>query len=114
MPIGSVSIKPSNYDRLGSNGWAISGNHTFHGKPIIANDPHLNNIIPSLFYMMEVILVDDNNNTINQAFGVMVNGVPSITLGVNKYLSWAATASYIDNKDLFHEKVRDNNGTLQY
>ena len=34
----------------GSNGWVIGGDHTFHGKPILASDPHVASLIPSLFY----------------------------------------------------------------
>jgi len=33
----------------GSNGWVISGNHTTTGKPIVANDPHLDNYMPSIW-----------------------------------------------------------------
>lgn len=106
MPIGSVHMPSTDYDSLGSNAWVIGGNHTFHGKPILANDPHLANMIPSLFYMIEMILVDENNNTKNQGFGLMVDGVPSLSIGINKNFAWGSTASYVDNKDVFHEKVR--------
>jgi penicillin G amidase len=33
----------------GSNGWVIHGNHTTTGKPILANDPHLNNYVPAIW-----------------------------------------------------------------
>jgi len=33
----------------GSNGWVISGKHTKSGKPLLANDPHLENKTPSLW-----------------------------------------------------------------
>lgn len=35
-------------------------------------------------------------------------------MGVNNKFAWGSTASYVDNKDVFHETVRDNNGTLEY
>lgn len=44
----------------------------------------------------------------------MIDGFPSITIGINKFFAWGSTASYVDNKDVFHEKVRDNNGILEY
>ena len=31
----------TDYDSLGSNAWAIGGEHTKNGKPLLANDPHL-------------------------------------------------------------------------
>jgi penicillin amidase len=41
----------TDYDSLGSNAWVIGGKHTKTGKPLLANDPHLGLLIPSLFYM---------------------------------------------------------------
>src|SRR4051794_30653982 len=35
----------------GSNAWAVSGKRTSSGKPILANDPHLNYTFPSTWYM---------------------------------------------------------------
>lgn len=50
----------------------------------------------------------------DQVFGVMVDGFPSISIGINRNFAWGSTASYVDNKDVFHEQVRDNNDTLEY
>jgi acyl-homoserine lactone acylase PvdQ len=47
-------------------------------------------------------------------FGAKVDGFPAISLGLNNKFAWGSTAAYIDNKDVFHETVRDNNGTLEY
>lgn len=58
MPIGSVYMPSTDYDSLGSNAWVIGGEHTKKGKPILANDPHLGLLIPSLFYLSEVNLLD--------------------------------------------------------
>ena len=35
----------------GSNAWAISGAHTASGKPLLANDTHLEYSIPGIWYM---------------------------------------------------------------
>ena len=59
MPIGSIQMPSTEYDTLGSNGWIIGGDHTFHGKPILANDPHLGLLIPSIFTMSELIILDE-------------------------------------------------------
>ena len=32
----------------GSNCWAIHGNYTKSGKPMVVSDPHLNNGVPSI------------------------------------------------------------------
>ena len=34
----------------GSNAWVIGGNHTKSGRPLLANDPHLASLIPTLMY----------------------------------------------------------------
>jgi len=39
----------------GSNAWVIHGNHTATGKPLLANDPHLETMIPSVWYQAELI-----------------------------------------------------------
>ena len=35
---------------LGSNSWAISGQHTDTGFPMLANDPHLSVQLPAIWY----------------------------------------------------------------
>ena len=35
---------------LGSNNWVVSGAHTATGKPLLANDTHLELSIPSIWY----------------------------------------------------------------
>src|SRR3546814_20824140 len=39
---------------IGSNNWAISGSKTASGYPILANDPHLNLTLPSLWYQVQL------------------------------------------------------------
>lgn len=56
-----MHLPSSEYQSLGSNAWAIGGEHTKSGKPILANDPHLGLIIPALFYLAEINIVNDKN-----------------------------------------------------
>ena len=35
---------------LGSNNWVVSGAHTATGKPLLANDTHLELSVPSIWY----------------------------------------------------------------
>jgi acyl-homoserine lactone acylase PvdQ len=58
-------------------------------------------LIPALFYPIEFILVDSNNNVVKQAFGAKNDGMPGLSLGVNKKFAWGATALYADGKDIF-------------
>lgn len=49
-----------------------------------------------------------------QTFGASMSGVPSISIGINKNQAWGSTAAYIDNKDMFYETVRIQDGKFQY
>ena len=44
FPLGSASSHP------GSNSWAVSGERSETGKPLLANDPHLGLTVPSVWY----------------------------------------------------------------
>ena len=46
---GSASRRPR--VRQGSNNWAIAGRRTSTGRPILANDPHRTQGVPSLRYL---------------------------------------------------------------
>ena len=89
------------HTNIGSNAWVISGNHTKNGRPLLSNDPHLGNVIPPLFAPAELILVDKKGNVLKQAFGAKNDGMPGLSLGVNKHFAWGATALYADGKDIF-------------
>lgn len=62
--------------------------------------------------MVELTILDNNNNQIITAFGAKADGFPAISVGLNNKFAWGSTAAYIDNKDVYHQTVRDNNGTL--
>jgi len=42
-----------------SNSWAIHGNHTKTGKPMLSNDPHLGNGIPSIWILVSLDYTDE-------------------------------------------------------
>ena len=84
----------------GSNLWAVSGALSATGRPIIANDPHLQLGTPSTFYPMG--LETDRGF---QAFGSGFAGVPGIVLGYNRHISWGATTNGIDVTDTFQEQI---------
>ena len=55
--------------------------------------------LPAAWTMNE--LVWDNGYVI----GVSIPGIPLITLGRNKHVAWAGTATLIDNIDYWEEEV---------
>ncbi|HEY2867394.1 MAG TPA: penicillin acylase family protein [Pyrinomonadaceae bacterium] len=84
-------------DLAASNNWVISGKKTADGKPILANDPHLQPTAPGIWYMSELSAPDVH------VAGVTFPGVPGIVLGHNDSIAWGATNVGPDVQDLYYE-----------
>jgi penicillin G amidase len=82
---------------LGSNNWVVSGAHTATGKPLLANDTHLELSIPPIWY--EIHLTAPNYN----AKGFTLPGAPLIVLGHNDRIAWGFTNNGADVQDLYIE-----------
>jgi len=85
-----------------SNSWVISGKYTESGFPILANDPHLSNSIPGVFYHLKLYLP---NYTL---VGSTIPGNPLIFIGSNKNISWGFTTENSDTVDICEEKIEDD------
>ncbi len=82
----------------GSNNWAISGAHTRSGRPILANDPHLDPALPPHWYLAHL-------QTKEWAVaGAALIGSPAIGAGHNGFAAWGITAGLADTADLFLEQ----------
>jgi penicillin amidase len=92
----------------GSNAWAVSGAHTASGKPLMANDPHLEFAAPATWY--QVHLQAPGLNVI----GVSLPGVPAIIVGHNERISWGVTNLGFDVQDLYIEKLDVKTGRYQF
>ncbi|MEE8378125.1 MAG: penicillin acylase family protein [Candidatus Aminicenantaceae bacterium] len=86
----------------GSNNWVISGERTNSGKPLLANDPHLEISIPPIWFEIHL-----KSPTIN-VIGVSLPGVPFVLIGHNDFIAWGITNSAADVQDLFIEKLNDS------
>lgn len=87
----------------GSNVWAVSGEHTESGFPLVANDPHLSLDYPSVFYPIHLYVEGEYN-----AAGVGFPGAPAIAQGCNPYLCWGSTVHPVDETDFYFEDVKTN------
>lgn len=92
----------------GSNTWAVSGEHTTSGFPIVANDPHLSLDYPSVFYPIHLVVEDENDAVTYNAAGVGFPGAPVIAQGCNPELCWGSTVHPVDETDFFFEDIRTN------
>jgi penicillin amidase len=82
---------------LGSNNWVVSGAHTATGKPLLANDTHLELSIPPIWY--EIHLTAPKYN----AKGFTLPGAPLIVIGHNDRIAWGFTNNGADVQDLYIE-----------
>lgn len=85
--------------RGSSNLWAVSGSLTQHGRPLIANDPHLSLGLPSTFYPLGLELNGE------PVFGSTFAGIPGVIHGFNRYIAWGSTNNLVDVTDTFKEQV---------
>jgi penicillin amidase len=88
----------------GSNAWALSGKHTASGKPILANDPHLEWGIPSTWYQVHLDAPGLD------VIGVSLPGVPCVIIGHNQRIAWGVTNLGYDVQDLYIEKLDPRTG----
>ena len=84
---------------LGSNAWALSGEHTDSGKPLLANDPHLRLEVPSVWYLAHISTPEF------EVVGATLPGMPFPLLGRTRNLAWGFTNTGPDVQDLFIERI---------
>jgi penicillin amidase len=87
---------------IASNNWVISGAKTVSGKPILANDPHLEtNRLPNVWY--ELVLKCKER----YFMGVTMPGLPGTLIGRNPDVAWGATYTFMDAIDSWIEHCKD-------
>lgn len=86
---------------IGSNNWAVDGSKTKSGKPMLANDPHLNLTLPSLWYEVQLHTPEGN------VYGGSLPGAPSVILGFNEYITWGTTNTGADVMDIYEIEFQD-------
>jgi len=86
----------------GSNNWVVSGAHTASGKPLLANDMHIEHSIPDIWY--EAHLTKGDGQEYDVA-GVTLPGLPFVIVGHNRRIAWGFTNLGPDVQDLFVEQL---------
>ncbi len=87
---------------MASNNWVLSGAKTASGKPMVANDPHLEiNRLPNIW--SEAVLSWGEN----YAMGGTMPGLPGVLTGRTNHFAWGVTYAFIDAVDSWMEKCRD-------
>jgi penicillin amidase len=100
---------PAGQHGVGSNNWVLSGSHTASGKPILANDMHLQMSIPAIWHENHLVAGD------LVLTGVTFPGVPGIVSGHNQHVAWGFTNGFPDVQDLYMEHLsRTEQGQVRY
>ncbi len=87
---------------MASNNWVVSGKKTASGKPILANDPHLEgNRLPNVWCEAALHVKD------RYAIGGSMPGSPGILIGRTPDVAWGATYAFMDAVDSWIEDCRD-------
>ena len=86
-------------NKSGSNSWAIAGNKSQDGHPLLANDMHLSFSLPGVWYEAHLVTPEMNVS------GVTVAGVPHIIVGGNTHVAWGFTNACADDTDFYIETI---------
>jgi len=107
----------SGWNNVGSNCWAIHGNFTHTGKPILSCDPHLGKFASPTWYPVriswnETITEQTDSGPVRSSYRTYIAGhgavgVPLFGYIKTPFLAGGATALNPDAKDLFLEEVED-------
>jgi penicillin amidase len=100
---------------FGSNAWVIAGSRSSSGKPIFANDMHLDVQIPSIWYEVGLHGVDEDGRVGRtkecpyDLYGYSLPGAPGVVAGHNDRIAWGFTYLNGDTQDLYQEKINPQN-----
>ena len=82
-------------ENIGSNNWVVSGDLTQDGWPMMINDPHRSQSVPSLRYWAHLV---------GPGWNVIGGGepeIPGISIGHNEQGAWGLTVFNTDSEDLY-------------
>ncbi|KAE9628497.1 penicillin acylase family protein [Parasedimentitalea maritima] len=86
-----------------SNVWAAARARSASGGTLLANDPHMGLSAPTLWYLARMELATGG------VIGATLPGIPAVIVGRSDQLGWGVTSSYVDDQDIFIEKLNPEN-----
>ena len=106
IPLETVLTAGESLEQLGvqvfhgSNNWAVSGDRSKSGMPLLANDMHLGLFAPGIWYQMHHIV----NGSLNVT-GLVLPGQPFVIAGHNDSIAWGMTNVTVDDLDFYAETL---------
>jgi len=89
-----------------SNNWVIGAEKSATGKPILANDMHLELNAPGIWYQMHQVVPGKLDVT-----GVVLPGQPFVICGHNTDVAWGMTNVMLDDMDFYMESINPDDST---
>ena len=86
-----------------SNAWAAAPSRSASGGTLLANDPHLGFTAPAIWYLARLEL------STGGVIGGTIPGIPVVLTGRSADLGWGLTTAYVDDLDVFIEKLNPDN-----
>jgi penicillin amidase len=80
---------------FGSNAWAVSGERSASGRPLLASDPHLGVQMPGTFAAIHLEGADLH------VAGLSIPGTPGVVIGHTEQVAWGLAVAMVDDQDLF-------------
>jgi penicillin G amidase len=103
MPSSALSPFPKAGLAGASNAWSAATTRSASGGTLLANDPHLGFTAPGVWYLARLELASGG------VIGGTIPGIPAVIIGRSEALGWAATSSYLDDQDVFIERLNPEN-----
>ncbi len=94
---------------IGSNNWVISGERTATGMPLLADDMHLSEQIPAIWYEVGLHCMPKGSDCPYEVTGYSFAGVPGVIVGHTDRIAWGFTNVGPDVLDLYIEKINPAN-----
>ncbi|MBK5934099.1 penicillin amidase [Rhodovulum imhoffii] len=86
-----------------SNVFAAAPARAATGGTLLANDPHLELTAPAIWYLARIELASGG------VIGGTIPGIPAVLSGRSAQLGWGITSAYMDDSDIFIEKLNPKN-----
>ena len=106
-----------NPEGFGSNNWAVAASRSKTGHALVASDPHLSLIAPSIFWPVSIDVTapagGDAASNLKVA-GVAFPGIPGIILGHNEHIAWGATVAGYDVSDAYAETLTPDGASVMW
>jgi len=90
----------------GSNVWAVLGERSQSGAPLLANDPHLPLTVPSPWFLARISIQGDDPLRTQDVIGATSPGLPMVLLGRTRDVAWGLTRSPVNTQGFFLEDPR--------